>query len=110
MQFLFPSDYFNVNKPDEGFVDQVSCFRSAGFQTSVISLENLGTSASKVIPPFAMDEPIVYRGWMLSANDYGTLVTTVDFARSVFINALFAELVWCDRRFDAGDANFFDRG
>jgi hypothetical protein len=78
MQFLFPSDYFNVKKPDEGFVDQVSCFRSAGFQTSVISLENLGTAASKVIPPLATDEPIVYRGWMLSAADYGTLATTVE--------------------------------
>ncbi len=59
MQFLFPSDYFSVKKPDEEFIDQVSCFRSAGFTTSVISLENLGTAGSKVIPPLATDEPIV---------------------------------------------------
>ena len=78
MQFLFPSDYFSVKKPDEGFIDQVSCLRSAGFEASVISLENLGTAASKIIPSLAMDQPIVYRGWMLSATDYGTLVETVE--------------------------------
>ncbi len=78
MQFLFPSDYFSVKKPDEGFIDQVSCFRSARFETSVISLENLGTAASKIIPQPATDDPIVYRGWMLSAADYGTLVETVE--------------------------------
>ena len=42
MQFLFPSDYFSVKKPDEGFINQMSCFRSAEFETSVISFENFG--------------------------------------------------------------------
>ena len=78
VQFLFPSDYFSVKKPDEGFIDQVSCFRSAGFETSVISLEGLGTATSRIILSLAMDQPIVYRGWMLSAADYGTLATTVE--------------------------------
>ena len=35
IQFLFPSDYFNMKKPDEGFVDQMSCFRSDGVQRIV---------------------------------------------------------------------------
>ncbi|WP_330486222.1 ATP-grasp domain-containing protein [Tumidithrix elongata] len=77
MRFLFPSDYFNPKKPDEGFLEQVECLHREGFETSVISLETLGVGTSKIVPPPVLGESVVYRGWMLSPLDYESLAGVV---------------------------------
>jgi hypothetical protein len=50
MRFLFPSDYFNPKKADATYLEQVACMQKAGFSTSVISLESLGTNSAKITP------------------------------------------------------------
>lgn len=77
MRFLFPSDYFNPRKPDEGFLEQVTCLRNAGFETSVISLETLESGSSKISPVPAPGSKVIYRGWMLSPADYESLASAV---------------------------------
>lgn len=71
--FLFPSDPLKSKKPDDAFTDQIEAFRKVGFETAIISLEDLHQGECKVIPKISTSEQIVYRGWMLSGNEYTNL-------------------------------------
>ena len=79
MIFLFPSDYFKPIKVDTAYLEQAACMQNAGFVTSVISLESLGSDSSKIIPAPEPGSKVVYRGWMLSLSDYELLVNTVPY-------------------------------
>lgn len=77
MRFLFPSDYFNAKKVDEAFSEQVDCLRNIGFETSVISLEALASGSAKIFPQPDSASKLIYRGWMLTPDDYSLLVNVV---------------------------------
>ena len=77
MRFLFPSDYFNAKKVDEAYSEQVDCLRNIGFETSVISLEALASGSAKIFPQPDSGSKLIYRGWMLTPDDYSLLVNVV---------------------------------
>lgn len=77
MIILFPSDYFEKQKPDEMFANQVDAFQDAGFATATVSLEDLSLGKVRFHPNLDADETILYRGWMLSSTDYQALVNAV---------------------------------
>lgn len=77
MRFLFPSDYFNTKKVDEEYSEQVDCLRNIGFETSVISLEALSSGYSKIFPQPDSGSKLIYRGWMITPDDYSLLVNVV---------------------------------
>lgn len=85
MRFLFPSDYFNPKKVDEAYLEQVSCLQNIGFTTSVISLENLASGSIKIFPIPESGAKLIYRGWMITPDDYLLLVNTVRDAGVDFI-------------------------
>jgi hypothetical protein len=77
MKFIFPSDYFNLRQADEAYSAEYDCLQNLGFETSVISLENLGSRMAEVFPIPNPESKVIYRGWMLSTNKYLQLVDTV---------------------------------
>jgi hypothetical protein len=77
MRFLFPSDYFKPQRVDSAYTEQYDRLHASGFDTSVISLENLSLGAAKIYPPPHPGERLIYRGWMISPNDYSLLVNAV---------------------------------
>ncbi|MBL1179109.1 ATP-grasp domain-containing protein, partial [Pantanalinema sp. GBBB05] len=77
MRFLFPSDYFNPQQVDAAYLEQVGCLQNVGFETSVISLEALVSGEAKISPIPQPGETLIYRGWMLTADDYSRLVDVV---------------------------------
>ncbi len=80
MRFIFPSNYFNPKQVDEGYSEELDCLRDIGLETSVISLESLTSGTSKILPIPVAGTKLVYRGWMLTPDDYSLLV---DNAKSV---------------------------
>lgn len=71
MRFLFPNSLLQSRQPDEMFVDQVVAFEAAGFATSLISLERVEMGQARVFTPdLDSSETVVYRGWMLNAQEY----------------------------------------
>jgi hypothetical protein len=85
VRFLFPSDYFNTKKVDEAFLEQVSCLRSVGFETSTISLDALASGTSKISPLPDSGEKLIYRGWMITPDDYLQLANAVNNAGADFL-------------------------
>ena len=77
MRFLFPSDVIKPKTPDDAFIDQIEAFRTAGFEISIVSLEYLQLGERKVYPPIPEGETIVYRGWMITQDEYAVLTDAV---------------------------------
>lgn len=77
MRFFFPSDYFNPKKVDEAYLEQVNCLQNIGFETSVICLETLGSKSVKIFPVPELGAKLIYRGWMITPDDYSLLIDTV---------------------------------
>lgn len=77
VRFLFPSDYFNPQQVDAAYVEQAGCLQKVGFEISVISLEALVSGVAKISPPPQPGETLIYRGWMLTSDDYARLVDVV---------------------------------
>ena len=79
--FIFPSDYFKSKQVDSAYLEQFECLRSHGFETLVISLEALSSGTAKIFPDPGCSK-LVYRGWMLTPEDYLRLVDAVRSAGS----------------------------
>lgn len=70
MHVLFPADSFRPRLPDEAYADEFAAAQAAGFNASVFSFEafQAGTFAHRgtILP----EQPVLYRGWMLSLAEY----------------------------------------
>jgi hypothetical protein len=76
MRFIFPSDYFNPKQVDAAYSEELACLRDIGLETSVVSIESLASGTPKIFPT-AAGSKLVYRGWMLTPDEYALLVNAV---------------------------------
>lgn len=73
MHFLYPSDPFRTKRPDEVYADEFAAIKSSGSGVSVFSLEEFQAGTFSPFPALPASI-IIYRGWMLSADEYQALV------------------------------------
>lgn len=73
MHVLFPADSFRPRLPDEAYADEFAAAQSAGLTASLFNFEAFqeGTFAHRgtILP----EQPVLYRGWMLSLAEYERL-------------------------------------
>lgn len=73
--FLFSASARRPDRPDEMFADQWDALAAAGWNASAIPDAVLtGAKPLRDIPP---DSQVVYRGWMLNAEEYAALARAV---------------------------------
>ncbi len=77
MHILYPSNPLRPSQPDEQYATEVEVIKSAGFSSSLFSLEDFQGGVFRALPPLPSTSDILYRGWMLSANKYKMLDETV---------------------------------
>lgn len=77
MRILYPSDPSNAKAPDDLFADEYNTASSMGLPTSLFSFEDLAAGEFRARPLFAAGEQILYRGWMLAAQQYPTLANAI---------------------------------
>lgn len=91
MIILFPSDPLKPYLPDEVYTPEKDAAESFGFTFKVVNVEalNLGDAQAAVKRVGRVDEPelAVYRGWMLSPQEYKLLATTLAAQGIVLINS-----------------------
>jgi len=73
--FVFPSDFINNKKPDEFYEKEYNLFKSAGYPVYLINIDEL--QHAKVYPSLGDDE-LIYRGWMLSEEQYTQMYKKLD--------------------------------
>lgn len=77
MHFLYPSHPLDPKQPDEPFQDQVNEIRRRGLGVSIVCLEELAQENCRIRGPIPEGATVVYRGWMLSQDDYKRLLTRI---------------------------------
>lgn len=65
--FIYPEDYFTPGMPDEEFAKECEIARELGFEVAFYNQETL--LPKNILPEFGY----IYRGWMLSPDDYKKL-------------------------------------
>lgn len=71
MQFLYPSDPFSKNEPDEAYLEEFQAMKSAGLNCVLFSSEDAAEGKFRARPQLDLDDKcVVYRGWMLNVYDY----------------------------------------
>lgn len=75
LHFLFPTGS-RAEAPDEMFADQMAALTAFGFTTSLCSdTVLLGRKPLQGVPP---ESTVVYRGWMLTADEYVALIEAIE--------------------------------
>jgi hypothetical protein len=77
MRLLYPADPFNSKRPDDEYCAEFDAMVASGLACSLFSLEDFRDGAFRTRPRFDEGEDVVYRGWMLSIDDYGKLVSAI---------------------------------
>lgn len=77
MHLLLPADPFDARTPDEAYADEARAFQDAGFGVSLFSFEEFTSGSLKARPPLPAGAEVLYRGWMLTDDEYRRLADAV---------------------------------
>jgi hypothetical protein len=77
VHLLYPNNSLRVKQPDEQFASEVQAVRNAGFEVSMFSLEDFQSGTFRATPPLPNKREVLYRGWMLSEAEYGSLASAI---------------------------------
>ncbi len=73
MHLLFPSDPFNKKSVDETYAIEYEALCSAGLRCSLFSTLDFDQGIFSPWPHLTADAKVLYRGWMLTPEEYGRL-------------------------------------
>ena len=74
---LYPNSPLHRREPAEHFVAEIESMCNGGFQVSLFSLEDFQSGGFRASPQFHAKADVLYRGWMLSGNEYERLVEAI---------------------------------
>jgi hypothetical protein len=77
VHILYPNSPLRAKQPDEQFAAEVDAVHAAGFDISLFSLEDFQSGNFRAFPALPSTTDILYRGWMLSTEEYERLVEGV---------------------------------
>ncbi len=77
MRILYPSDPLDKNKPDDYYEEEVIAALDAGFDCSLYAAEEFEFGEFKPRPALDGDD-VLYRGWMLTPEQYDYLLKAVN--------------------------------
>lgn len=77
MHILYPNSPLRAKQPDEQYAAEATAVRNVGFDVSLFSFEDFQSGDFHALPPLPSASEILYRGWMLSADEYERLVAAM---------------------------------
>ena len=73
MIIIFPEDTVNLRKPDESFIDQAKSFKNNNH--TILSINDRHKIVSGI--NFEAPVPAIYRGWMMTIDEYSNLYSAL---------------------------------
>jgi hypothetical protein len=73
MRLVYPSNPLRPREPDDLYAEEYSAALDSGFEASVFSYEGLADGSFRPRPNLAPDDTVLYRGWMLTPEEFGQL-------------------------------------
>jgi len=77
MHVVYPSNPLRPKQPDEQFAAEADAVQAVGFEVSVFSMEDFQNGQFRLFPMLPADVEVLYRGWMLSASEYKSLISNL---------------------------------
>ncbi|WP_397458347.1 ATP-grasp domain-containing protein [Pseudomonas asplenii] len=74
MHLLYPCDPFDSKQPDENYRDEYTAALAEGLSASLFSFDDFETGTFKARPAIPAGATVLYRGWMLTPENYARLV------------------------------------
>jgi hypothetical protein len=84
--FLFPADPLRAVAVDEVFADQLAAVRGAGYSASLCP-DAVFRGSAKPLRDVPAGAAVVYRGWMLNAEEYGRMAGAVGAASASLLTS-----------------------
>jgi hypothetical protein len=78
MQVVYPSSGLEPRFPDESFVTEGQGMSAAGHSVSLIDLDRLAAGTSAIKPSLPPSSVVLYRGWMITPDEYANLARSID--------------------------------
>ncbi|WP_323666080.1 ATP-grasp domain-containing protein [Pectobacterium punjabense] len=78
MNIIYPSDYFNTAKVDEMFETEYNCARESGLSCVLLSTQHASNGKYRFSTSIEPNTPVIWRGWMLKAEEYERLSTAAN--------------------------------
>ena len=73
--FILPSSPFSVKEVDSSYEEEFNLLKNEGFKVYLMNIDELDTT--KIYPKYE-EEKLIYRGWMLSEENYQKLNNKVN--------------------------------
>lgn len=77
IRLLFPSDQLDKKRPEEAYQEEFDEATAIGIACSLFSEEEFKMGRFRPNPAFETGSSILYRGWMLSPEEYGELADAI---------------------------------
>ena len=88
IRLLYPSDPFSPKLPDEVYAAEFQAAKDQGIACSVFPLEALSATRLRAIPAVEKGESVIYRGWMLEADQYEMLHSAIEVSGGIPLTSL----------------------
>lgn len=75
---MYSCDPFNRKVPDEAYAEEYAAASSVDIPVALFSAEDFESGDFRVSPPLAAGDEILYRGWMLTPETYGSLQSSIE--------------------------------
>jgi hypothetical protein len=85
VHFVFSAQPFALLEVDQAFANEARAFANAGFTISKISIEDLEQGLARIKPTLPSHKTIIYRGWMLTREQYQKLSHAAETADSTML-------------------------
>lgn len=76
MHFIYPSDILKPSLPDELYREEANAIQARGHLVSLVDSNTFMVSTFQSTPEF--DLGVVYRGWMVTPDEYQTLLHSIE--------------------------------
>jgi hypothetical protein len=83
LRIIFPADPFQPRMPDEAYVEELAACRAAGHHCSTL-VWNPG-ERPRAYPALNAEESVLWRGWMLTVDDYAAMCDWVAAAGAMMV-------------------------
>lgn len=77
IRLLFPSDPIDKKRPEEAYQEEFDEAKALGVACSLFSEEEFKIGRFRPIPEFELGNVVLYRGWMLSPDEFAGLANAI---------------------------------
>lgn len=78
MHFVYPADMLKPRLPDELYQEEAAAIQASGHLVSLVDSQTFSVNFAAFHPSAEPSSSVVYRGWMVTPNEYGAFLHSLE--------------------------------